>query len=133
MEPNLKLSKDEGDVLPDPTSYRSIIGKLIYLTITWADISFAVNRLSQFLSLPRLPHLKAAQRILQYLKGRPGEGLCFPSSSQPQLKAYAESNFTAHDLHLKVFLDSDWGSCLNTRRSVTGYWIFLSNSLISWK
>lgn len=79
MEPNIHLSKDSDSLLDDLTSYRSLIGKLIYLTITRPDISFAVNRLSQFLTTPRQPHLLPTQCILQYLKGSPGQGLFFYS------------------------------------------------------
>uniref|UniRef100_A0A803P4N1 CCHC-type domain-containing protein n=1 Tax=Cannabis sativa TaxID=3483 RepID=A0A803P4N1_CANSA len=63
METNLKLSSDKGILLPDPTFFRSLIGKLIYLTITRPDISYAINHLSQFLTTPRVPHLHAAHRI----------------------------------------------------------------------
>ena len=33
MEENLKLTPTDGDLLKDPTHYRRIVGKLIYLTI----------------------------------------------------------------------------------------------------
>lgn len=46
IELNVKLSKEEGDLLPDPTAYRQLVGSLIYLTITRPDISFAVNLMS---------------------------------------------------------------------------------------
>ncbi|KAL5551557.1 hypothetical protein UlMin_001733 [Ulmus minor] len=60
MKANLKLSFKEGELIENPSSYRRIIGKLLYLTITRLDISFSVNRLSQFLANPRVPHLKVA-------------------------------------------------------------------------
>uniref|UniRef100_A0A803NS67 Reverse transcriptase Ty1/copia-type domain-containing protein n=1 Tax=Cannabis sativa TaxID=3483 RepID=A0A803NS67_CANSA len=77
MEPNIKLSNNDGTHLQNLTQYRSLIGKLLYLTITRPDISFVINRLNQFLQTPREPHMTAATRILQYLKSTPGQGLFF--------------------------------------------------------
>jgi hypothetical protein len=42
METNLKLSRSSGELLPDPTSYRRLVGRLLYLTITRPDISYFV-------------------------------------------------------------------------------------------
>uniref|UniRef100_A0A803QFS7 Retrovirus-related Pol polyprotein from transposon RE1 n=1 Tax=Cannabis sativa TaxID=3483 RepID=A0A803QFS7_CANSA len=114
MEPNLKLSSTDGQLLSNPTSYGSLIGRLLYLTITRPNLSYVVNRLSQYLASPRKPHLTAAQRILQYLKTTPGQGLFFSSKVEPQISAYAETS-----LSIKIFSDVDWGSCIDTRRSIS--------------
>lgn len=63
MEPNQKLSKEDGIVLDDRKQYRKLIEKLQYLTITRPYISFAVSKLSQFSSDPRDVHLKALHKF----------------------------------------------------------------------
>ncbi|PNX74277.1 retrovirus-related Pol polyprotein from transposon TNT 1-94 [Trifolium pratense] len=118
FNPTTKLSSTDGAPLKDPSSYRRLIGRLLYLTNTRPDISFSVQHLSQFVSKPLIPHYTAATRILKYLKSAPANGLFFPVSSSLKLTGYA---------------DSDWARCPDTRKSITGYCVFIGSSLISWK
>ncbi|GJZ56858.1 uncharacterized mitochondrial protein-like protein, partial [Tanacetum coccineum] len=118
FDPLIKLNHNDGDPLDDPTQYRALVGKLLYLTITRLDISYVAQTLSQFIQAPRTPHLKALVKVLRYLKSYPRQGLIFQANST---------------LNLKAFCDSDWASCSFSRRSVTGYYIFLGSCLISWK
>ena len=118
MEQNMKLNNDQGEILKATANYRRMVGRLIYLTITRPDISFAVNILSQFMHAPRKPHWDAALRVVRYLKNNLGNKLLFSSNSSLQLKAYCDAN---------------WENCPMTRRSTTGYCVFLGDSLISWK
>ena len=54
----------------DSRKYREIIGSLIYImTCTRPDLSYAVGKLSQYLSEPRQQHWVAAKHILKYLRG----------------------------------------------------------------
>ena len=46
---HLKLSTLEGNLLDNPTAYRSIVGKLNFLTNTKPDLSYVVQTLSQFM------------------------------------------------------------------------------------
>jgi hypothetical protein len=59
----LKLSKDEGVLLSDATSYRRLVGRLIYLTITRPDLAFSVQILNQFMDKPRQPHREATHSL----------------------------------------------------------------------
>jgi hypothetical protein len=118
LDPSAKLHQDEGKLYEDISSYRRLIGKLLYLTNTRPDISFATQQLSQFLQKPTVSHYKAACRVVRYLKMNPGRGLFFPRDSDIQILGYS---------------DADWAGCLDTRRSTSGYCFFIGNSLVSWK
>jgi len=118
LDHTVKLHPDEGELLHDPTPYRRLIGKLNFLTHTRPDIAFSVQHLSQFLQAPRHPHMKAAIHVLQYLKNEPALGIFLSKSPTFDLLAYC---------------DADWAACSHTRKSVSGFVIFLGNTLISWK
>ncbi|KAK4388518.1 Retrovirus-related Pol polyprotein from transposon RE2 [Sesamum angolense] len=106
------------NLVPHSLILRSIddIGRLLYLGFTRPDLSFAVQQLSQFLQRPTDQHWTAALHIVRYLKGSLDTGLFFPASNSFKLFAYT---------------DVDWGSCVDTRRSVTGFCIIFGSSLIS--
>nr|XP_016437648.1 PREDICTED: uncharacterized mitochondrial protein AtMg00810-like [Nicotiana tabacum] len=67
--------KGEGE-LADIGSYQRLIGKLLYLTITRPDLSFAVQVLSQFMQHPKQSHWNAALRVVRYVKSAPGLEFC---------------------------------------------------------
>lgn len=66
---------------------------------------------------PRLPHLHALKRIVRYLKGTISYGLQLQKGSISDLVAYS---------------DADWAGCPDTRRSTSGYCVYLRPNLISW-
>jgi hypothetical protein len=75
MDCNTKLNSEDGESLADIGQYQRLVGKLIYLTVTRPDISFAVSKVRQFMYEPRTSHLDAINRILGCLKGSPGQGI----------------------------------------------------------
>ncbi|MFS7996236.1 putative RNA-directed DNA polymerase [Helianthus anomalus] len=112
-----KLSASDGSLFHDPTLYRSLAGALQYLTFTRPDISYAVQQVCLFMHAPRDPHFAFLKRILRYLQGTVDYGIRIGKSNTHSLVAYS---------------DADWGGCPDSRRSTSGYCVFLGDNLISW-
>ncbi|GAU35639.1 hypothetical protein TSUD_394790 [Trifolium subterraneum] len=69
MEQNQKLALDTGPIFADPSRYRRLIGRLIYLTVTRPEITYLVHILSQFMQAPHQAHWDAAMRVLRSTTG----------------------------------------------------------------
>ncbi|KAG7528001.1 Reverse transcriptase RNA-dependent DNA polymerase [Arabidopsis thaliana x Arabidopsis arenosa] len=112
--------KGEHDNKPfeDPTKYRRLVGKLIYLTITRPDICFAVNVVSQQMQAPTQHHWNMVNRILKYLKGAPGQGIWMGCNKNTEIVGYC---------------DADYAGDKNDRRSTTGYCTFIGGNLVTWR
>ncbi|XP_016650500.1 PREDICTED: uncharacterized mitochondrial protein AtMg00810-like [Prunus mume] len=93
----------DGDPLSDPSTYRSMVGGLQYLTLSRPDISFAVNQV--------------VKCIFRYIKGTVEQGLVFHKST---------------DFTLCSFSDADWASSVDDRRSTTSACIFFGPNLLTW-
>ncbi|CAH9074495.1 unnamed protein product [Cuscuta epithymum] len=118
IEQNHGLGHATGAPLADPEQYRCLVGRLIYLAVTRPDITYSVHIFSQFMQKPLAEHWSAALRVVRYLKGSPGQGILLRADS---------------DLTLIGWCDSDWAACPLTRRSISGWLVFLGHSPISWK
>lgn len=111
------LLLNDGSPPTNAKEYRQVIGALQYLTNTRPDISFAVNRLAQFMHLPSIKHWQAAKRILSYLKQTITLGLHISPSETTRLTAYS---------------DADWGGNPDSRVSMPAYIIFHGSIPVSW-
>jgi hypothetical protein len=118
LDTSIKLHSAAGVPYNDVSSYRRLVGRLLYLNTTRPDIAFATQQLSQFMHAPTTVHYNAACRVLRYLKNNPGQGLFFSRDSTMQLIGYS---------------DADWAGCMDTRKSISGYCFFIGKSLISWR
>jgi hypothetical protein len=117
LKSNLKLNF-EGEPLSDISMYQRLVGKLIYLTITRPDITYAVSLVSQFMHSPTSLHLTIVKRILRYLKGTVTKGILMKNNGHFKLEGFS---------------DSDWAGNAIDRKSTTGFCTFIGGNLVTWK
>ncbi|GJW70049.1 ribonuclease H-like domain-containing protein [Tanacetum coccineum] len=77
-----------------------------------------IHCLSQFMHAPCQSHLKHAFYVLRYLKGSPGTGISFKHGT---------------NLNMSTYVDCDWAKFKITRKSMTGYVVYMGMDLVSWK
>lgn len=120
MDPHYPFGRDSDKfpVIPDLASaFRRIVGELLFLALcTRPDICYAVVAISQNLASPENRHYAATKCVLRYLKGTASYCLHYGGVSD----------------NLHGFSDSDWGSDIVSRASVTGYVWFLAGGPIAW-
>ncbi|KAL6324620.1 hypothetical protein AAG906_013433 [Vitis piasezkii] len=85
------ISLTSGTPLSDPTPYHAAVGSLQYLSLTRPDISFAVNRMAQFMHQPTSEHWVLVKRILRYLCGTLDKGLLLYRDSSITLHGFSDS------------------------------------------
>ncbi|KAJ9558499.1 hypothetical protein OSB04_013113 [Centaurea solstitialis] len=118
LSSSVVLTLMDGSPPVDPTPYRKLVGSLQYLAFTRPDVSFAVNKLSQFMHAPSQTRWQTLKRGLRYLKGTIHHGLFLKRATT---------------LDLKAFSDSDWGGISTAGRSTTTYLLYLGGNIISWR
>ncbi|CAA7029021.1 unnamed protein product [Microthlaspi erraticum] len=117
MAASPKLSLHTGTRLSDPTEYRTVLGSLQYLAFTRPDLSYAVNRLSQYMHAPTTDHWLAVKRLLRYLAGTSTHGIFLQTGNSVTLHAYS---------------DADWGGDRDDYVSTNGYLVYLGSHPLSW-
>ncbi|KAK8952132.1 hypothetical protein KSP39_PZI003057 [Platanthera zijinensis] len=117
MPTNAVLDADEHGKHVDQTTYRAMIGSLLYLTASRPDIMFATCICVRFKVSPRESHLTLIKRILRYVKSCPNLGLWYPKDS---------------GFELTGFSDADYAGCRVDKKSTSGTCQFLGDRLVSW-
>ena len=98
--------------------YSQIIGSLMYLaSATRPDISFAVSKLSRYMSNPGDDHWRALKRVLCYLKGTISFGI----------------HYSGHLAVLEGYSDSNWISDIDQIYTTSGYVFTLGGGIVSWR
>ena len=117
MVTGCKLSKDDYSPDVDKSSYRSMIGSLLYITTSHPYIMHAVGMVERYQAAPKQSHLQDVKRIFVYLKETMIYGLWYPRNQ---------------NLQLTVYSDADWSNCVDKRKSTSGGAFFLGDSLVAW-
>lgn len=107
LDSKLKMDKED-ELLRNTIYYQRLVGKLIYLTITRPDITYAVSLVSQFMHSPTMKHLHVVKRILRHFKCSVGYEIMMKNNGSILIKGYT---------------DVDW----------TSYCTFIGGNLVTWK
>lgn len=127
VDPNCKLGETDGECLLDVGKYQRLVGKLIYLSLTKPDISYAVGLVNQFMHAPTTVHLEAVYKILRYLKKNPSMGLLYKKSDTLQVEAYIDDT-----LLVEGYTNVDCAGSMTDRRSTSRYCTFVGANLVTW-
>ncbi len=112
------MLSEEVDVKVCQRKFKSLLGKLMYIMLgTRPDLSFGVSMFSQFQSRSTKTLYNYLFRVLKYLVSTSEMSLVYRNNSKG----------------IEVFVDADWANCPDTRKSVSGFGVFVNGNLIAWK
>ena len=94
-----------------------MIGSLLYLIASRPDICFSVGVCARYQANPKESHLAAVKRIIRYVNGIADYGIWFSKDTNSGLAGYS---------------DADWARNVDDKKSTTGGYFYLGNSLVSW-
>ncbi|GJU90501.1 retrovirus-related pol polyprotein from transposon TNT 1-94 [Tanacetum coccineum] len=112
-----RLDADLQGTLTDQTTYRRMIGGLMYLTASRPDIAFATFVCARYQARPTVKHLKEVKRIFRYLRQSYNIGLWYLKDSEFEVITYS---------------DADHAGCKDDCKSTSGGLQFLGGKLVSW-
>ena len=118
MEPNFRLQLASANKVVNQEQFQRLVRRFIYLAHTQSNIAFAVSAVSQLMHSPREEHFKGIDRILKYVKGKPGVDLPFENHGYSRIEAY---------------IDADWARSMTDRRSTSSYYTFIRGNQVTWR
>lgn len=113
MSTSCSLVLHDNSSSTDATEYRRVLGALQYLSLTRSDISYAVNKLSQFIHCPSHLHWVTTKRLPRYLKHTIQHGLFLKCNSP---------------ICLHAFFDADWAGNRDDKTSTTAFVIYVGSN-----
>jgi hypothetical protein len=115
--------EDEKLSVEDQKKFRSGVGVLLYLVKhSRPDIANAVRELSKVMDQATIGHFKMLLRVIKFVVGTKNKNLkCLPTKCEDGV------------FEIEAFCDSDYSGDTETRRSVTGYVIYVNGFAVGWK
>lgn len=129
-EPGTTLPKVDDDapfVEKEQTYFRSGVGKLLHM-MRWSrpEVYNAVRDLSRHMKKSAEPHVKAMHRVMKYCVSTPNRGWRL----KPKRTWDGRKGFK---FRISGKSDSDYATCPDTRKSVSGFSVFLEGAPITVK
>jgi hypothetical protein len=116
-DPSVILRKNKNRPT-DQLRYSQIVGSLMYLaSATRPDISFAMSKLSRFMSNLGIDHWHALERVMRYLCGTMSYGI----------------HYLGHPAVLEGYSDANWISDVDDIKATSGYVFTFGGGAISWR
>ena len=113
--PKNDLEKESMKNIP----YASTVGSLMYAQVcTRPDIAYAIGVLGQYQSNPGMDHWRAAKKVMRYLQ---------------ETKDYMLMYRQTENLDLVGYSEADFASCVDSRKSTSGYIFIMAGGAISWR
>ena len=116
MSPNVKLTIDLLGKSVDSSLYRSMIGKLLYLTTSRPNISYSVRVCARYQANPKESHMIALKKIIKYVKTIADFEVWYSKDTNDVLARYS---------------NVDWAGNADDRKSPLEGCFYVSNNLVS--
>jgi hypothetical protein len=152
--PEIDVSPELGEA--DASYFHSLIGVLLWIIeLGRVGLDVEVSMMSSHLALPREVHLKEIDHIFAYLKAHSNTEMVFdPTPPVIDMNLFERQDWSflpygcdglteelpsnmpkslGPSMTLRVYVDSDHAGDLVTRRSQTGFVVFLNGAPIYWR
>jgi hypothetical protein len=96
--------------------FKTLVGSLMYLTMTRPDIMYGVSLISKFMETPKESHWKEGKRILRYVNGTIDFGIRYS---------------TLEDFKVIGYTNNDFGGNIFDRKSTSGYTFHFGTGMVS--
>lgn len=106
-----------GEQMGDLHAYQSAIGSLLHLAqCTRPDIALPVGALAAYNAAPSQAHFDAMLDLVRYVGSTAERGITYGHTAVP----------------LRIWCDANFATCLDTRRSITGWAVVMYGGAVSW-